>query len=515
MTNKDLELIRDYLDERISPEDLLKLDALLENDAEARAQFRALSTMEEGLRDLAIAGADIIPFADVAEDAKSSDPSSLNRFFPIAIAAMFAACLGLTGLLFQQRDANTANDDSVARLEFVSKDAAFQPDHQLPTEAGSRLGKGWVQLEQGSIRIVFHSGASVELEGPAAFGLDSPMRSYLEFGRASVFAPESARDFTIATEGMEVVDLGTRFELMRDPESGESNVEVTEGLVDLHLGSRGTARTIRPLEAGFAARVDGSGEIVEISKRNPIGVKPSPEILAHWTFDQLGENGAVADSSGHQLNGIHNAREPAPLVAGVNGQALQFSGQDSVDLREHVAALGRLDAFTFAVWVRDPQFPMAMLFSFSGDTERQRIQLFLARRFVRFGWQDGLHFDSMNGRVDGWEPDRWYHVAVTVEGGVARLCRDGRLLGSGSVGTKIGTPVSNPSLVKNASHAYFGRLQDGSQGGGADHQWYEGQMDDVQIYRGALDREAVRFLFEQPGQVWKSPSVPTQVNAKR
>ena len=73
MTNKDLELIRDYLDERISPKDLPKLESLLENDAEARAQFRALSTMEEGLRDLAIAGADIIPFADVAEDVKSSD----------------------------------------------------------------------------------------------------------------------------------------------------------------------------------------------------------------------------------------------------------------------------------------------------------------------------------------------------------------------------------------------------------------------------------------------------------
>lgn len=502
MTDKDLELIRDYLDERISPEDLSKLDALLENDAEARAQFRALSTMEEGLRDLAIAGADIIPFADVAEDAKSSDPTSQNRFFPIAIAAMFAVCLGLAGLLWQQRNASGLTDDSVARLEFVSKDAVFRSDHQLPAEAGNRLGKGWVQLEQGSIRIVFHSGASVELDGPAAFGLDSPMRSYLEFGRASVFAPDSARDFVVATEGMEVVDLGTRFEIKRDPESGECRVEVTEGLVDLHLGSRGAARTIRPLEAGFAARVDGSGEIVEISKRDQIGPKPAPGILAHWTFDQMGENGAVADSSGHQLNGILNAQERAPFVAGVRGQALQFSGKDFVDLREHLAALGQLDAFTFAAWVRNPQFPLPILFSFSGDTERQRIQLFLARRFVRLGWQDGLHFDSMNGRVDGWEPGRWYHVAVTVEGGVARLYRDGRLLGSGSVGTKIGTPVSNPSLVKGASHAYFGRLEDGSQGGGAGPQWYEGQMDDVQIYNGALDRDAIRYLYEHPGASW-------------
>ncbi|MDF1740783.1 MAG: hypothetical protein P1U86_16605 [Verrucomicrobiales bacterium] len=53
MTDRDLELIRDYLDERISPENLEELNSLLENDSEARARFRALATLEEGLRDLA------------------------------------------------------------------------------------------------------------------------------------------------------------------------------------------------------------------------------------------------------------------------------------------------------------------------------------------------------------------------------------------------------------------------------------------------------------------------------
>ncbi|MEC5128393.1 hypothetical protein VSU19_16640 [Verrucomicrobiales bacterium BCK34] len=53
MTDRDLELIRDYLDDRISPANLAGLNHLLENDSEARTRFRALATMEEGLRDLA------------------------------------------------------------------------------------------------------------------------------------------------------------------------------------------------------------------------------------------------------------------------------------------------------------------------------------------------------------------------------------------------------------------------------------------------------------------------------
>jgi hypothetical protein len=53
MTEQDHERMRDYLDGEISPANLDELNRLLENDTEARARFRALATMEEGLRDLA------------------------------------------------------------------------------------------------------------------------------------------------------------------------------------------------------------------------------------------------------------------------------------------------------------------------------------------------------------------------------------------------------------------------------------------------------------------------------
>jgi hypothetical protein len=183
-------------------------------------------------------------------------------------------------------------------------------------------------------------------------------------------------------------------------------------------------------------------------------------------------------------------------------------------LREHLATLSRLEAFTFAAWVRNPRKDLAIVFSLSGDSERQRVQLFLTDRQVRFGWQDGLHFDLVTGVNDGWEADRWYHVAVTVEEAVARLYQDGQLIGAGSVGSWIGTPVGRPAKVKQPTHVYIGRLEDGSQGGRAGHQWYEGEMDDVQIYRGALDREAVRFLHENPGISWQSQPKAQPLNAK-
>ena len=174
----------------------------------------------------------------------------------------------------------------------------------------------------------------------------------------------------------------------------------------------------------------------------------------------------------------------------------------SVDLREHVGALAQLDAFTFATWVRDPDHRLAMLFSLSAESEQHRVQFYLARRFVHFGWQDGLHFDSVSGRVDGWDSDRWHHVAVTVGDGIVRLYRDGELLASGATGSKIGTPISTPSRVQNASCAYLGRLEDGRQGPESSHQWFVGQMDDAQLYSGVLSQEAIQFIFEHPGVTW-------------
>lgn len=509
MNERDLELIRDYLDDRISPEGLERLNQLLETDADARVQYRALATLEEGLRELSITSEVAFPGRDPLALGHKPERHARrsHRVEHIGIAALLLVCLGLAALLLQNSDREDEWADAIARIEFLSEDVRFEPDHQLPSTVGSLLGKGWVQLGRGRVRILFRSGATVEAEGPAALGIDTPMRAYLDFGTVVVHAPESGRDFVVATESMEVVDLGTRFEVSVDLQSRESKVSVIEGLVDLYLGSPGAERMIRPLEAGYAARIDAIGKIVEItnrSKTRPESEAPDARILAHWTFDEVGTDGTVQDSTGQQLNGILNVENAPGLVPGVSGKALAFSDRDAfVDLTEHVSTLAQLDTFTFAAWVRDPGEPLAMLFSLSGDSEQHRLQFYLSRGFVRFGWQNGLHFDSISGGVDGWNSGQWYHVAVSVERDVARLYRDGELIASGSTGSKIGTPVSNPSSLKNATYAYIGRLDDGRQGNATAHQCFEGQADDVQLYSGAVSAEGIHFICENPGDIWK------------
>lgn len=402
---------------------------------------------------------------------------SIHFFAPVGIAALLMISL-LAFFWPKDRENEELLDEwgsSIAKIEFLSEDARFGGDQELTR--GSSLEKGWLQLAAGSTRLKFRSGAIVTLQAPAAFGLDSPMRSYLEYGKVEVYAPESARDFVVATESMEVVDLGTRFELVVDQDTRESAVSVSEGLVDLHLGTPGTQRRIQPLEAGFSAQVDSAGDILTL-KRTQVEKPVAPRLVAHWKLDEAPSSDEVES------------------IPGIAGRAVQLGERGFVDVSDWAEKLGRTGDFTIAAWVRNPSDRIAVLFSLSDGTEADRVQFHLNRRHLVFGWQNGAHYDAVNGKIDQWEPDRWYHVAVTMRRGMIHLYRDGEQVGSSSAGHKIGTRISSLSSVERPTHCYLGKLS------AERPQFFGGAIDDVQIYAKAVLGKNIRYLYEHPGELW-------------
>ena len=186
MRERDLELIRDYLDGHISPEGLEHLNALLATDDRARAEFRAMATLEEGLRDLSVASA--LPSQPETPLVFSGQGWRVKPGH-LAFAALLVALLGLFYHLARQKDLEREWGDAVAKIEVLGDDARFASSHHLSREKGGLLGKGWVHLERGEIGILFRSGAIMDVEGPAAIGINSPLRAYLDFGKVEVYAP--------------------------------------------------------------------------------------------------------------------------------------------------------------------------------------------------------------------------------------------------------------------------------------------------------------------------------------
>jgi hypothetical protein len=112
---------------------------------------------------------------------------------------------------------------------------------------GSRLHPGQrLALAAGLVEITFDDGAAVVLEGPATFDVHNRGEARLHEGRLSAIVPERAQGFQVATSRVNIIDLGTEFGLMADPE-GATEVHVFNGLVKAQLLDE-TGKHLRTVE---------------------------------------------------------------------------------------------------------------------------------------------------------------------------------------------------------------------------------------------------------------------------
>lgn len=487
-----------YIADLLTEEEKAELTKWLDEDPEHRAQFREVIELEFHL-DSHLSAPDQADENELVELPVSASWGWLRKWEHVGVAALLMICLTLGWMLWSDRGRQTegpGTSDSFAKLTLVSGDAVFREDHELPRKSGSYLGKGWVLLDRGAVEIEFHSGAQVEVTGPAVFGIDTAMRGFLESGEVSVYAPEEARDFVIGTAQMEVVDLGTKFQLKVD-QSSQAEVTVTEGLVDLHLGGEGEPRRIQSLPAGLHARIGDSGEVLSVD-----GDLLDPEteaefgLLAHWSVDDISADRTVADISGNGRHGIFKGEVEGATVPGMNGDAVSLKQGNYIDISDHISELGRARTFTFSAWVKDAK---NIVFSFSDGTPRNRVQFELWGNLLVYGWQRGALFDAVQGRVPSWESGRWHHVAAMVSGGKVTLYVDGNHLVSRSTGHRINSETLTPSDLVGSTQAYIGLLPSNHN---HKPQRLGGMIDDIQFYGRALDEQAVRFLFENPGEVF-------------
>ena len=149
-----------------------------------------------------------------------------------------------------------SNQDHPTRSAFAVL-VASSPDavwYQRPEkeQSGQSLG-----LQHGQAEFRFASGASVIVDGPAEFALDSENSMLVARGRVTAEVPAPAIGFTVDTPLTRIIDLGTKFKA-RVSDAGVA-VQVMEGSVSLGLGSdRGNV-----IEASQSRFVEPSGTTVD------------------------------------------------------------------------------------------------------------------------------------------------------------------------------------------------------------------------------------------------------------
>jgi len=140
-------------------------------------------------------------------------------------AAALVALLGLVAVYLLKPP---ATEPTVATI--IEANGCRWEGSDLPTREGAKLGIGTLALAEGMATIQFESGATVTMEAPTTLEVESAMHCQLIEGSVVADVPETAHGFTIDTEKMKVVDLGTRFGLTTNSLGG-AHVFVFDGEV--------------------------------------------------------------------------------------------------------------------------------------------------------------------------------------------------------------------------------------------------------------------------------------------
>lgn len=264
-------LLAEHCHGTISETDGAALDALLAADAKSRETYNnymflhaELYTQHASMGCETLAAKIEQSQLDLAAAALMTPPASRMPWLALA-ATLLGVAIGSSWLTYLATRDGVAADSAVVAVadgvDFslpVAKITATR--NCLWNEASQEVGFGatlfagqQLDLAAGLVEVTFIDGAQVVLEGPAKLDVKATDLAELHEGRIAAVVPERARGFEIATNGLNVEDLGTEFGVWA--EGDETEVHVFRGLVNAHLlNDSGQAVETYELRTAQAAR---------------------------------------------------------------------------------------------------------------------------------------------------------------------------------------------------------------------------------------------------------------------
>ncbi len=204
--------------------------------------------------------------------------------------------------------------------------------------------------------------------------------------------------------------------------------------------------------------------------------------VARWSFEH-GRDGTGVDAVGNHAGTVKGKPRQVP---GVEGQALRLDG-DLICVPSAPSFQFADATFSIAAWVnpydvgRGQQMIVAKN-AYSAGKREWGLMLDKDNRFRFYLWQKG--WKTVESKTEP-QPGHWYHLAVTVEKGLARLYVNGQQEAEGELASFI--------LVTDAP-LMIGGVQDGTRV----MQTFAGALDEVALYRAVLTPAAIRTLADKP-----------------
>ncbi len=213
---------------------------------------------------------------------------------------------------------------------------------------------------------------------------------------------------------------------------------------------------------------------------------------AEWRFEEAawtGVSGEVEDSSGQghggSIVGTPTTVDASPAVAGDPGTCryADLRAEDDGILIPHHPDLSGTDALTYAAWIRPTTLKeKGMVMGKETDNGSQRAQMSIVREKEKLLGEvvtDDGRFEVETGKI--LRANGWQHAALVFDGSSLRLYVDGRLEDSDS--------FRRTTLVELGRPFAIGKRPE------RDNDNFVGDIDEVRVYREALDAGAVAALM--------------------
>ncbi|WP_442481922.1 hypothetical protein [Aeoliella sp. SH292] len=236
-----MRLFDNVLSGEASATEVRRLEKLLADDEAVRTAFALVSQMDVDLRHAYRTGAMGPSLKSTRPSDRAPSPASLpsTRWWQwaMAIAAMVLVAVGLswpsstdTPVIVPLACVASKPPAPVATLSSL-KNAEWE-QKQLAVGHSIREGES-LALKQGEVRISVGYGAEIAAQAPCSLTFISRDKVRLDYGDVTVHVAEWAKGYTVLTDTMEVVDLGTTFAVSAAKGAG-AQTKVLKGLVRVH-----------------------------------------------------------------------------------------------------------------------------------------------------------------------------------------------------------------------------------------------------------------------------------------
>ncbi len=486
--NMELEILfQRSLDGTLTAEEMVRLNARLRTDAEARREFAELLNLDSAL---AATAAGWMP-----ETVPSRVVGSVRRkFIAILVTVRWfavAACLGLlvSGVWWWQATQRVfATVHESAGVEELAAGMVLRGEPQ--------------EIKAGTVELITARGARVVIEAPAEFRFESPQRLRMLRGRLAADVPPSAKGFTVITPAGEAVDLGTRFGV-DVPTTGAAEIHVFQGEVIANAAGTKTRQSLRGGEALTLSQ--GAGAARELRSSAFIQPDEMPEMIAGLAAGQRSHSAAASAALRHDaaliaLVDFEPEAAPPGVFRRVQGRWPGSRALEFVDTDDHAKL--NLNAttrkLTLMTWVRLDRVPegISSLYHTDGwDTPGQVHWMVLNNGQMRFGMHSAPA-NGDNGR-ERWPESRapllgqlgrWVHLAAVYDADTKQVSfyTNGKF--DSTVAMKAGLPaVLGPAQIGNWNLKNSFTTQ---------HRRLSGRMDELVALGRTLTAEEVRGHYE-------------------